>query len=117
MPAMPRNYDENYDFRTLYSLYFAGTRPTLPDCLEVTCVTFPAAPAEADADGDHVASNGGAASSVAAPQAADLNTGMIQGVRHKTLVVEGVQFHPESVLTEHGHAMLKNFLQWDRAVR
>ncbi|WP_370680095.1 aminodeoxychorismate/anthranilate synthase component II [Comamonas sp. GB3 AK4-5] len=37
--------------------------------------------------------------------------GEIQGVRHKTLAVEGVQFHPESILTEHGHAMLKNFLE------
>lgn len=37
--------------------------------------------------------------------------GEIQGVRHKLLPVEGVQFHPESILTEHGHAMLKNFLQ------
>jgi len=37
--------------------------------------------------------------------------GEIMGVRHKTLAIEGVQFHPESVLTEHGHAMLKNFLQ------
>jgi anthranilate synthase component 2 len=36
--------------------------------------------------------------------------GEIQGVRHKTLAVQGVQFHPESILTEHGHAMLKNFL-------
>ncbi|HLW03952.1 MAG TPA: aminodeoxychorismate/anthranilate synthase component II [Azoarcus sp.] len=34
----------------------------------------------------------------------------IMGVRHKTLAVEGVQFHPESILTEHGHALLKNFL-------
>jgi anthranilate synthase component 2 len=34
----------------------------------------------------------------------------IMGVRHRTLEVEGVQFHPESILTEHGHAMLKNFL-------
>ena len=34
----------------------------------------------------------------------------IMGVRHKELEVEGVQFHPESILTEHGHAMLKNFL-------
>jgi len=37
--------------------------------------------------------------------------GEIMGVRHKTLAVEGVQFHPESILTEHGHAMLKNFLE------
>ena len=34
----------------------------------------------------------------------------IMGVRHKELEVEGVQFHPESILTEHGHALLKNFL-------
>jgi anthranilate synthase component II len=39
--------------------------------------------------------------------------GEIMGVRHKTLAVEGVQFHPESILTEHGHAMLKNFLAID----
>ena len=37
--------------------------------------------------------------------------GEIQGVRHKTLPIQGVQFHPESILTEHGHAMLKNFLE------
>jgi anthranilate synthase component 2 len=36
--------------------------------------------------------------------------GEIMGVRHKSLDVEGVQFHPESILTEHGHAMLANFL-------
>ena len=36
--------------------------------------------------------------------------GEIMGVRHATLDVEGVQFHPESILTEHGHAMLANFL-------
>jgi anthranilate synthase component 2 len=34
----------------------------------------------------------------------------IMGLKHKTLPIEGVQFHPESILTEHGHAMLKNFL-------
>ena len=37
--------------------------------------------------------------------------GEIMGVRHTNLPIEGVQFHPESILTEHGHAMLKNFLQ------
>ncbi len=37
--------------------------------------------------------------------------GEIMGVRHKELDIEGVQFHPESILTEHGHAMLKNFLE------
>ena len=36
--------------------------------------------------------------------------GDIMGVRHKTLPIEGVQFHPDSILTEHGHAMLNNFL-------
>jgi len=36
--------------------------------------------------------------------------GEIMGLRHRTLAVEGVQFHPESIATEHGHALLKNFL-------
>lgn len=37
--------------------------------------------------------------------------GEIMGVRHKTLPIEGVQFHPESILTEHGHELLNNFLK------
>ena len=57
-------------------------RDSLPDCLEVTAWTE-------DADG---------------------NFDEIMGLRHRTLPVQGVQFHPESILTEHGHAMLRNFL-------
>lgn len=56
---------------------------TLPDCLEVTAWTQ-------DAEG---------------------NIDEIMGVRHKTLDIEGVQFHPESILTEHGHDLLRNFLE------
>ncbi|WP_415879578.1 anthranilate synthase component II [Methylomonas sp. TEB] len=55
---------------------------TMPDCLEVTAWTQ-------DEAG---------------------NIDEIMGVRHKTLDIEGVQFHPESILTEHGHDMLRNFL-------
>jgi anthranilate synthase component 2 len=57
-------------------------KESLPDCLEVTAWTLDVA-GEIDE---------------------------IMGVRHKQLAVEGVQFHPESILTEHGHAMLKSFL-------
>ena len=56
---------------------------SLPDCLEVTAWTR---------DG-----NGG--------------LGEIMGVRHRSLPVEGVQFHPESILTRHGHDLLNNFLK------
>lgn len=54
----------------------------LPDCLEVTAWS----------------------------QSAEGNKEEIMGIRHKTLAVEGVQFHPESILTEAGHALLANFL-------
>ncbi len=55
---------------------------TLPDCLEITAWTQ--------------------------DEAGNLDE--IMGVRHKQLDIEGVQFHPESILTEHGHDMLRNFL-------
>lgn len=55
----------------------------LPDCLEVTAWT----------------------------QNEDGSMEEIMGVRHKTLDIEGVQFHPESILSEHGHDLLRNFLQ------
>ena len=55
---------------------------SLPECLEVTAWT------EADGQIDE-----------------------IMGLRHRELAVEGVQFHPESILSEHGHALLQNFLQ------
>ena len=56
-------------------------KQSLPDCLEITAWT------EQDGALDE-----------------------IMGVRHKTLDIQGVQFHPESILTEHGHQLLKNFL-------
>lgn len=58
-------------------------KETLPDCLEVTAWT----------------------------ENEDGSFDEIMGVRHKTLAVEGVQFHPESILTEHGHDLLNNFLK------
>ncbi|MCP4333613.1 MAG: aminodeoxychorismate/anthranilate synthase component II [Gammaproteobacteria bacterium] len=57
-------------------------RNSLPDCLEVTAWTE-------DEQGE---------------------LDEIMGVRHRHFAVEGVQFHPESILTEHGHALLQNFL-------
>jgi anthranilate synthase component 2 len=59
---------------------------SLPDCLEVTAWT------------EHE----------------DGSVEEIMGLRHRTLPIEGVQFHPESILTQHGHALLKNFLQPQR---
>ena len=58
-------------------------KESLPDCLEVTAWT----------------------------QFDDGREDEIMGVRHKTLPVEGVQFHPESIMTHHGHDMLANFLK------
>jgi len=58
-------------------------KDSLPDCLEVTAWT----------------------------KNADGSIDEIMGVKHKELNVEGVQFHPESILTEHGHDLLKNFLE------
>jgi len=58
-------------------------RGTLPDCLEVTAWT----------------------------ENEDGSMDEIMGVRHRQLAIEGVQFHPESILTEHGHHLLRNFLQ------
>jgi anthranilate synthase component 2 len=50
---------------------------------------------------------------------AETDQGLIMGLRHKTLPVHGVQFHPESIASEHGHLILKNFLdiaaQWNAA--
>ncbi|MEJ2020221.1 MAG: aminodeoxychorismate/anthranilate synthase component II, partial [Maritimibacter sp.] len=40
-----------------------------------------------------------------------LDDGTIMGLRHKTLPIEGLQFHPESIRSEHGHEMLQNFLK------
>jgi len=42
---------------------------------------------------------------------AESEDGEIMGVRHRQFAIQGVQFHPESILTEHGHALLKNFLE------
>lgn len=43
--------------------------------------------------------------------------GLIMGLRHREMAIEGVQFHPESILTEHGHLMLENFLNMGPEVR
>jgi len=72
---------DGYEATRYHSLVVA--RDTLPACLEITAWTEDAA--------------GG--------------FDEIMGLRHREHPVEGVQFHPESILTEHGHALLKNFLE------
>ena len=83
------HHNGKYVFKGLSNPYTATRyhslvidRNTIPDCLEITAWT----------------------------QTEDGQVDEIMGVKHKQLDVEGVQFHPESILTEHGHGLLKNFL-------
>ena len=77
---------DGYEATRYHSLVVA--RDSVPDCLEITAWT------------EDVAGNGDA------PVFDE-----IMGLRHREHPVEGVQFHPESILTEHGHALLRNFLE------
>jgi anthranilate synthase component 2 len=75
------NLSNSYEATRYHSLVI--NQDTLPDCFEVTAWT----------------------------QNDDGSIDEIMGVRHKELAVEGVQFHPESILTQHGHDLLNNFLK------
>jgi anthranilate synthase component 2 len=75
------NLTNPYEATRYHSLVI--NQDSLPDCLEVTAWT----------------------------QHNDGTLDEIMGVRHKELAVEGVQFHPESILTQHGHDLLENFLK------
>ena len=83
------HHNGKYVFKGLSNPYTATRyhslvidKNTIPDCLEITAWT----------------------------ETEDGKVDEIMGVKHKELDVEGVQFHPESILTEHGHGLLKNFL-------
>ena len=76
-----RGLPDGFEATRYHSLVIA--KDSVPDCLEVTAWT------EDDKGGMEE----------------------IMGVRHKALPIEGVQFHPESILTQHGHDLLRNFLQ------
>jgi anthranilate synthase component 2 len=81
-----RGLPEPFEATRYHSLVVA--RDSLPDCLELTAWT----------------------AAEEAPEAVD----DVMGVRHRTLPIEGVQFHPESILTECGHGLLRNFLEGGR---
>lgn len=75
-----RGLSQPFEATRYHSLVIEQT--SLPDCLEVTAWT----------------------------ETPEGKVDEIMGVRHKEFVIEGVQFHPESILTQHGHDMLRNFL-------
>lgn len=76
-----RGLDNPFEATRYHSLVIE--KETLPDCLEITAWT----------------------------ETADGQVDEIMGVRHRDYAVEGVQFHPESILTQHGHDLLRNFLE------
>jgi anthranilate synthase component 2 len=76
-----REIDDPFDATRYHSLVIE--KDSLPECLELTAWT----------------------------ENSDGSFEEIMGVRHKEMQVEGVQFHPESILSQHGHKMLKNFLE------
>ncbi len=77
-----RGLDNPFEATRYHSLVV--DRDSLPDCLEITAWTQ--------------------------TETGDIDK--IMGLRHKTLPIEGVQFHPESILTQQGHQLLKNFLDY-----
>jgi anthranilate synthase component 2 len=101
----------------------AADPATLPDCLQVTAFSVrgeaASPPIEAAADPDsmtrlpsHPAAAASSATETAAASAVVRTpSDVVQGVRHRTLSVEGVQFHPESIATQGGHAMFAQFLR------